>query len=88
MTDNIAEIQKALEANKIILGTDRVIKGLKNGELKKVFVTSNAPQIIKEDVAHYAQLGNTQVVELVETNEDLKERCKKPFFISVVAIPK
>lgn len=85
---NAAEIQKALESGNMIIGTDVVMKGLKNNELKKIFVTSNAPEIIKRDIAHYAQLNGTEVLHLEESNEDLKEICKKPFLISLVATKK
>lgn len=84
----VTEIQKTLESGKLIIGTDLVIKGLKNSELAKVFVTSNAPEIIKNDIAHYANLNKTEVIQLEESNEDLKEICKKPFLISLVAAKK
>lgn len=85
---DITEIQKAIEANTLVIGTDLVTKGLKNGELSTVFVSSNTPEIVRNDILHYAHLAGTQVVELQESNEDLKEVCKKTFLISIVAIKK
>lgn len=84
-TDNIAEIQAALTEEKLVIGTDTVVKGLKNGEVAKVFVTSNAPEIVKSDLYHYAKLSEAEVVELAESNEELRDLCKKRFLISVVA---
>jgi large subunit ribosomal protein L30e len=85
---DITEIQKALESKKLVIGTDLVIKGLKNRELTAVFVSKNTPEIVRSDVRHYAQLAETRVVELEESNEDLKEICKKPFLISLLATKK
>ena len=80
------EIQTALNDGKLIIGTDRVMKGLKDGSMKKVFVTSNAPDVVKEDVSHYAKLSGAEIIFLDATNEEIKELCKKPFNISLVGI--
>lgn len=84
--EDITEIQKALTEDKLVIGTDVVIKKLKNGEVEKVFITANAPEIIKSDIEHYAKMGNIDIIQLDETNEELKEICKKRFNISIVAL--
>lgn len=86
--ENIAEIQKSLVDEKLIVGTDKVMKGLKNGEISKVFVTVNAPEIVKGDIAHYSKLSGAEITDLDVTNEELGELCKKRFSISIVAINK
>ena len=86
--ENITEISKALADGKLIIGTDRVLKGLKNTELSKVFVTSNISEIVKGDIEHYAKLSDTEVLYLDLNSEDLGEVCKKRFNISLVAIVK
>lgn len=86
--ENIAEIQKALVDEKLIIGTDKVMKGLKNGEISKVFVTVNAPEIVKGDIEHYSKLSGADVADLDVTNEELGEICKKRFSISLVATVK
>jgi len=78
------EIQKAIKDEKIIIGTDRVIKGLKKGEVKKVIITTNAPEIVKEDISHYGKLAGAEIIIEKITNEELKEICKKPFNISII----
>ncbi len=84
--ENITEIQNALIADKLIIGTDRVIKGLKNNEVAKIFVTVNAPEIVKSDLEHYSSLNKTSVIYLDTNSEELGEICKKRFNISLVAI--
>ena len=85
---HVTDIQKALDAEKLIVGTDIVLKKLKNGEVQTVYVTANAPELVKTDVIYYAKLANIPVIEIEQTNEDLKEICKKKFLISLVAVQK
>lgn len=84
--DSIAEIKKALQAKKAVIGTNRVIKQLKLGKLEKVFLTSNTSKDIKESIKYYAKLSKTKVIQLKQPNEELGTICKKPFAISVLGI--
>jgi ribosomal protein L30E len=84
--NSISEIQKAILDKKLIVGTERVMKKIKEGTLKKVFITKNAPEMIKNDITHYTAMGKTEVINLEQTSEDMKEVCKKPFNISIVGI--
>ena len=49
-----------------------------------VYLASNCPQVVKEDVKHYANLYNIKVIEAKENNEELGVICKKHFSISVL----
>ncbi|QQG38752.1 MAG: ribosomal L7Ae/L30e/S12e/Gadd45 family protein [Candidatus Woesearchaeota archaeon] len=80
---SVEDLKKIINEN-IIIGTDRVIKGLKNNKIKKVFLASNCKKQTKEDILHYAKLGKIQVVELNIPNEEVGIVCKKPFSISVI----
>lgn len=86
MADPIAEIKKLLGTEKLIIGTDKIIKALKRGEMKKVFLASNCNNDTKESVAHYSGLGKVEVVDLELNNEELGDVCKKSFFISVIGV--
>ncbi len=83
---SIEEIKKSLETKKAVIGTDKVIKNLKLGKLKQVFLTSNTPEEIKQTIKHYAKANKTKVVQLRQPNEELGTICKKPFAISVLGI--
>ncbi len=78
------DLKKALQENKVIIGTDRVLKRLRIGKIKKVFVASNCPQILREDIKHLAKLHKIEVAETKEDNEQLGVICKKQFSISVL----
>lgn len=86
--DPIAEIKKLVGTDKLVIGTDLTLKGLKKGTIQKVFLTSNTDAMTKEDVNHYAGMGKVEVVELEMTNEELGDVCKKSFFISVLGVLK
>jgi len=84
----IDDIKKLLKTNKLVIGTEKTIKKLKTGKLSKVYVSSNCPKNIREDLKYYGELSATEIIDLEETNEDIGLACKKPFFISVVSVTK
>lgn len=79
-----AEIRKLLGTDKLVIGTDRCMKLLRQGQLKKIMLASNANATTVEDVQRLS--GNTEVVQLDVPNEELGVFCKKPFHISVLGI--
>ena len=84
VSKELKELKTKLQENKVIIGTDRVLKGLKSKSLSKVFLASNAPEKIREDVQYYAKLAETSVLELDLDNEELGLFCKKNFMIVVL----
>ncbi len=79
------ELKEALEDKNLAIGTDKTMKSLKAGKLKKVFLAKNCPLKTKEDIKHYARLSKIDIVELGMTNEEIGVVCKKPFSISVLS---
>ena len=84
--DPIKEIRKGIELKKAIIGTERVIKGLKKGEVSKIFLSSNCPNDVKETIQHYSNIAKKPVVELEQPNDELGILCKKQFSISVIGL--
>ena len=84
----IPEVRKLLTEKRVILGTDRTIKALRQGALVKVLVSSNCPPALKRDIQRYCQLTNAAMEEMSQTNEALGVVCKKPFLISVIGVLK
>ena len=78
------ELKQALKDNKVIIGTDKVMRMLRNGKLTNIYLASNCPSNTKDDINHYAKLYNIKVNELKENNEVLGIICKKTFSISVL----
>ncbi|MEM4841533.1 MAG: 50S ribosomal protein L30, partial [Nanopusillaceae archaeon] len=61
---------------------------LKLGKISKVYIASNTPKEIVEDIEYYSKLSNIEIKKLDLTNEELRVILKKPFKISVVSILK
>ncbi|HLC63211.1 MAG TPA: ribosomal L7Ae/L30e/S12e/Gadd45 family protein [Candidatus Nanoarchaeia archaeon] len=79
-------LKEAIAGNKVIIGKERTFKLLRKGLLTHIYLSSNCPKEVKEDVKHYAKLFSIEISELKENNEELGIMCKKPFAISVIAI--
>ncbi|MDP3699134.1 MAG: ribosomal L7Ae/L30e/S12e/Gadd45 family protein [Nanoarchaeota archaeon] len=88
-TENLEKDMKDLKAKlqdgKVIVGKERVLKHLREKTLAKVFMASNCPKTLKEDIANFANLTKVPVIELSLNNEELGLFCKKNFFIAVLA---
>ncbi len=82
--DHNATIKKLLETSKMSIGRDLVLKGLKNGKIKKVYMAKNTDADTKKDLEHYAKLGGIELIKLPLANDELGVICKKPFNISVL----
>ena len=81
-----AEIRKLLGTDKIVIGTDRVMKTLRKGDLKQVLLASNCTEEVAGDVEHYGKLAGCKIIQLDVPNEELGVYCKKPFNIMVLGI--
>lgn len=86
MADAISEIKKGIKEKKVVIGTEQAIKQLKLGKLQKVFLTSNCPQSVRKDIAHYSKLSSCKTEVLSVPNDELGVVCKKQFSISVLGI--
>ncbi len=81
---DIEEIKKGLLSKKILLGADLTLKNLKLGNLSVVYMASNSPVGLKQDIIKYAEINSTKVVELNYPNDELGTLCKKPFSVAVL----
>jgi ribosomal protein L30E len=59
---------------------------LKNGRIEYVFIASNAPQNIIEELEHNAAITEAKVSQIRSNAEDLGVACKKQFRVSVVGV--
>lgn len=84
----IEEIKKAITEGKALIGTESTIKNLKLGKVGKIFLTSNCPDGVREQVEYYAKLGGVEIVQLSQPNDELGALCKKPYAISVLSFVK
>jgi len=83
---NTLDIKKAIKDKKEIIGTNSVMKNLRAGKLSKVYLTSNCPEEVKENIKQYSKIIKTEVVQLKIANDALGTICKKSFVVSVLGV--
>lgn len=89
ITDDITkEIKKSLDEKEVVIGTESALKNLKLGNLAKIYVSSNCPADVKDELNHLASIAGTEIVSLDLNDEELGVICKKPFSISVLSVIK
>ncbi len=81
---SLEELRKALKEKTITFGTEKTLKMLRNGKVKKVFISSNCSETVKQTINHYAKMSNIEVIQLELPNDEIGLACKKPFSISVL----
>ena len=86
--DELNEINKLIKANRLIVGTENTLKKLKANKLEKVWLSSNIPSSLKEDMEGYGNMNNVVIVSLSVPNDELGVYCKKQFSVSVVSLLK
>ena len=83
---DIKEIKKSIDNKKIVIGLNKTIKNIKQGNISKVYLSNNCPKNIQNDIKRYSKIAKISSVVLNKSNEDLGVICKKPFSISVLSI--
>ena len=86
VTDIVAELKKVLESKKAILGGDVTLKLLRQGKIKKVFLSSNCDPKVKADIEQVCKVSEVECVELSHNTEEIGVIFKKPFSVSVVGV--
>jgi large subunit ribosomal protein L30e len=82
--EEVKQLKTKVQEGKAIIGNERVLKGIKSGSLKKIFLANNCPDEVKNDILHYAKIASIPVSVLPYDNEELGIFCKKNFFVSVL----
>ena len=82
----IEELKDLMTAGKLVIGTDRAMKGLKDGTVARIFLAKNTPKKVVEDVDYYSKMSGSEIIRLDMTNEELGVVCRKPFLISIVTV--
>ncbi len=81
---SLNDLKKAVKEENLVFGTERTLKMIRNRKAKKVFLSSNCDEKVREDIKRYCKLSGVEIDELKENNEEVGIICKKPFSISVL----
>ncbi len=77
----ISSIDKSIDKTKLVVGSERVIKLLKNKKIKRITIAKDLKPEIKNKIIELAKKVNVEVVETSKTRKELGEELKKPFCI-------
>ncbi len=80
------ELKSLVKTGKAIIGTERTLKLLRAQKLKQIYLSSNCPVEIEEEVNRLA--GDVKIEKLNYPNDELGLVCKKEFSISILGILK
>ncbi len=86
ISEELKELRLMLQENRLVIGSQRVIKLLHLGKLSKIFLANNVEQERLAQLTHQAKLAKVEVVTLNFSNEELGVFCKKNYFISVAGV--
>lgn len=78
------ELTRAITENKLVVGSDRVIKLISSKKASFVAFASNCPD--RQKLAEMAGKSEIKHYDFPGTNVDLGELCKKPFRVAALAI--
>jgi len=81
-----SELKTLLRTGKVIFGTKKSVKMVKNGRVKMVIITSTLRQDLKDDIKTYAKVSNIPIYEYGGSAYDLGKLCGKPFMISTIGV--
>ncbi len=81
-----SDIKKAVKEKRIVIGTNSVLRSMKNGKVSSVVHASNVPESMKKDILSYSALSGISVKEFKGNSLQLGEICGKPFGILVVGL--
>lgn len=86
MADVEKVVRNAIESKKAIIGSDRALGALKQGELSAIVVASNCPKDVEAKIAHYAAITKSEVHKFPGTSTELGAICRKPFSVLLLGV--
>lgn len=85
---NAVDIQKLVKEKRLVFGTNKVLKGLKQGKFESILTSKNTPEDVMDSIKQYSKIGKVEMIALPYTNEELGVVCKQSFSISVIGMLK
>ena len=82
----VSDLKKLLVKNKLVLGSERCLKLLREKKLKKIYFSNNCSPSAKENLVHYCDMLGVPFEDLPKSSDELGVICRKPFSISVVGV--
>ncbi len=82
---SLEALKETLKTQKITIGSKEVMRKLKRGEIKKIFVASTCPQTIRDTIKRYATQKKIEIIELSVPSSEVALLCKKNCPVSILS---
>lgn len=82
------EIKDAIKEGKLLIGSEKIFKEVKQGSVNTVIHASNCPETSKRDLNYYSKHFGIELKRFNGSSVELGELCGKPFNILLVGIKK
>ncbi|MFT4303911.1 MAG: ribosomal L7Ae/L30e/S12e/Gadd45 family protein [Candidatus Woesearchaeota archaeon] len=69
MKTTLEDLKKIAQSEQVVFGSNQVIRKLKRGEIKKIFLASNVPAKIEEDIRYNANISGIEI-EVIDMPND------------------
>ncbi len=79
-------VTKFAREGKLVIGTKRTLKLLKEGKIKRVYVASTCPKNILDVIEKYSKDKNVKVIYVKKTSSDFGKMLGKPFLVTVAGV--
>ena len=86
MIDVDKAISTAVKTGKVVLGANEALRSAKAGKARLIFLASNTPRGLREDIEYYGRLSEVPVVTYKNTNVDLGMVCGKRFAVTALTV--
>ena len=80
----IEELRKRLKTDTPIIGTNKVLSGLRKNEIKDIYYASSVSKETLGDLQHYQQIADVTLHAVPLPAVEVGILCKKPFGITVL----
>jgi len=88
VSDFTLQIRKLMDANKLVMGTEKTMKMLCAGKIVEVLLASNCTAKCEETFKKYGALAGAEINKMNVPADEIGVICKKQFAISVLGILK
>ena len=78
----VSDLKKRLKKDKPVMGVNSVLRGLRSGKVKEVFIAKNCAS--KKEVVQLCSVLKVKCKVLEVNNVELGVLCKKPHSVSVL----
>lgn len=82
----VSDLKKLVAQDKLVIGTERTFKLLRDKGVKHVYCSSNCSPNTVERVKHLSGLSGISVEQLDKSSSELGTICRKPFSIAVIGV--